>query len=619
VTGKAATRAQPDAPHKRPAPASQPLAAETPDHASSAARRAAGVGPAALRPADLLSLQRDIGNVAVQKALDAGVGLVPVARKATPRKAPPKPETAYDITGFYHVPSYATTLQVNSAGDYFVGWMQVRRSGKRFETSKLEGKLAYTPNLTMQGTYTRAEGALSVSGVIKAQSTPGGIKLELQEQGWRGEFERESGRARLPESAIAGFPSNVRDLVRAGEEMALTPPDRKYLDRQLRDVQLLVESYSKIDVTDRDKRRERASQINTKAGNSLDRFAGRVMPAVHTYIRNSLAALPDIKMRSAFDWLTIMATEYPAFTSHYEPLFGVKRFKEPEAGGQQHRYRIRTHQGGVAFGAGVTGGRIEIEKLGPDKWQRTYHFAAFSLGVGASVSAKGVTGGATVGTWAEFTRGIPYGPDDFYGPFTMTAGSVKIIGVEIADSYINFEGDGSLPVLTAPSGGPVSAGFAGVGIELSRATGRIFGSRQEAIRWARAQRRTTASAVDVEATGTSFGVDDAELTPDGRQNMRRFCALNRAILESPRTQVKVLGYTSTTASKEHNQMLSDLRAANTVQAMRELLGGDLKARVSAKGLGEEPARKEDPDEMENPKWRKVELLVNGRVTTTLRF
>lgn len=577
------------------------------------------VSPVALGPRELLFLQRNVGNRATRQALDPEADTPVPLQRAKPRRASPKTETHYDVTGRYHVSSYATTLQINSAGRHFIGWMQVRRSGKRFELSKLRGELAYTPGEGFRGTYTRSEPYLSVTGVIRPISTPLGFRLRLEEPGWSADLTRESSSPRLTEGTIGNFPPNVRELVRAREEMALTPPDRRFLDKQLRDIQILVKSYSEIGVTDRTRRRQRASQIDLKASNSLNRFAARVVPAVHQYIRNSLAALPDIKLRSAYDWLTVIATEYPVFTPHFEPVFGVKRFKAPEAGGQSHRYRIRTNQAaGAVFGFGVIGGSIDIEKLGPDKWLRTYYFAGLSMGVGVSANVKGGTGSGTVGTWAEFRRGIPYAPDDFFGPFTMTSGSIKIIGVEISDTYFNFEGDGSLPVLTVPTG-PVGAGFAGFGIELIRATGRVFGTRKEALRWAKAQRRITAEAVEVTATGANFGVDDAELTDAARQNLRRFCALNRAVLESPDTRVDVLAYTSTTASTDHNKKLSDLRAANTVQALRDLLGEHLKARLAPKGMGEEPARQEDDDNVENPKWRKVEITVNGRLATTLWF
>jgi hypothetical protein len=140
-------------------------------------------------------------------------GLTPVRRQAVtvqrarPTKALAKPETGYDITGFYRVGSYTTTLQINSAGKHFVGWMQVRGK-KRFETSKLKGDLDFTPNLTLEGTYTRERWGVQTTGTIKIHSqSVGGSRLELHEQGWRGVFYRDRERARLSESAISEFPN----------------------------------------------------------------------------------------------------------------------------------------------------------------------------------------------------------------------------------------------------------------------------------------------------------------------------------------------------------------------------------------------------------------------------
>ena len=65
-----------------------------------------------------------------------------------------------------------------------------------------------------------------------------------------------------------------------------------------------------------------------------------------------------------------------------------------------------------------------------------------------------------------------------------------------------------------------------------------------------------------------------------------------------------------------------LRAKNVYTALKDILGKELKVpedRIFAQGLGERAATDAgDKDEAANPNYRKVEMILNSRLTLTLK-
>ncbi len=69
----------------------------------------------------------------------------------------------------------------------------------------------------------------------------------------------------------------------------------------------------------------------------------------------------------------------------------------------------------------------------------------------------------------------------------------------------------------------------------------------------------------------------------------------------------------------YNQLLSRVRAENVAQVFEDCLGGDLKASVDTYGLGETPAEHAgDADDTENPKYRRVLLVLDGHSIARLQ-
>jgi outer membrane protein OmpA-like peptidoglycan-associated protein len=113
-----------------------------------------------------------------------------------------------------------------------------------------------------------------------------------------------------------------------------------------------------------------------------------------------------------------------------------------------------------------------------------------------------------------------------------------------------------------------------------------------------------------------FCLDSALLTEDARQALRIMLATELPAFESKTSHVTVFGHTDRVASDAYNLRLSELRAKNVEQAIKDVLGTRLAAPIFAKGLGEVSARL-DPADI-HPPSRRVDVLVNARLVLSLR-
>jgi outer membrane protein OmpA-like peptidoglycan-associated protein len=89
-----------------------------------------------------------------------------------------------------------------------------------------------------------------------------------------------------------------------------------------------------------------------------------------------------------------------------------------------------------------------------------------------------------------------------------------------------------------------------------------------------------------------FDVDRSTLRPCGWVGLRELVAEYRSIFESPNARISVLGFTDSTGTDAHNDLLSQQRA-DTVKAALQLIGGpDMKvpaANIRSIGLGRNPS------------------------------
>jgi outer membrane protein OmpA-like peptidoglycan-associated protein len=118
-----------------------------------------------------------------------------------------------------------------------------------------------------------------------------------------------------------------------------------------------------------------------------------------------------------------------------------------------------------------------------------------------------------------------------------------------------------------------------------------------------------------------FRLGDALLTEDGRQALRIMAAKELASFVSEGSRLVLNGHADRKDCDERNVQLSDLRAKNTKQALKDILGDQLKIpdeRFLTIGHGERRAAQAgDLDNKENRNWRRVEALLNSRLVIRL--
>jgi outer membrane protein OmpA-like peptidoglycan-associated protein len=333
--------------------------------------------------------------------------------------------------------------------------------------------------------------------------------------------------------------------------------------------------------------------------------------------------------RSAWDWALIVASMHAGFTRELQERLGVR----PGAlqlgpGAPVHKYRYLTAVlgvgGDVGLGLGLFLGLMVIEKLAPDTWGAQYFtvLGAGSFGVSAGFSV------GQVSAWSEFPSPIDWTSGNFEGPY-LTGGVAQNVAlgggpqIQYGGVLILF-GDHSLPPLVVPADGWALTLGASVSLgEMGYQMGRLWGGKEQAIR-AASERQKPLDTSARYATGSAvhFDVDDPSLTAAGRQAVREMVATHRAALTGAGSTLKVDGYASTTGTEAHNERLSQLRAANVLQAVRDVIGVPdalPPGQATAEGHGEAAARAMGvPDRTEDPAWRRVDVSLDGRVVLQLR-
>ena len=116
-----------------------------------------------------------------------------------------------------------------------------------------------------------------------------------------------------------------------------------------------------------------------------------------------------------------------------------------------------------------------------------------------------------------------------------------------------------------------------------------------------------------------FELGSAALSDEGRDVIGWLAATELAALRSRGTEVFALGSADRVDTAWYNELLSTLRAENTLQALKDAVGPTMRAKTNAQGLGETlPAGANQPDGHENPEFRRVWLSFSGQSVATLK-
>ena len=579
-------------------------------------------------------------DVPYLRSADALLQRAPRLKKAD---APMPEQTSFDITGHYEVinPTEDTriTIQINQAGRRIVGRWQRRVYSPGAErqfisSSSLDGHLQSDTSAGLTFTYQRftdkEDAHLESGGTLTAVRDGAEAQILLSGEDGSIALRRTSKIPLVPTEALERIrPERVGELATAFEKAPLDTREEQRISEVAPNIMRMIPKY--FDTSDRRARSSLATQVNETVKTLFDHFADEQMPIVTHRLRQILTHITyTVKQveRPLWDWLQIIVVADSAYTEALQKRLdmqksGVSLSEEGMAWDHHYHWRFAVIGLSADVGIGLGGmiGLFTITKRYPDAWGPVNYRT--SLG---SVSA-GLSAGFQVAQTTEndLSSPFPWTSRNFQGPYVITSvplGLVSAFGVSWGQGAINFYGDGTFPVLSGDAGGFSEILGLYAGAELSFTAGYIVGEgQQEPV-----QRTQPYGLVPVDTklapkSAIHFGVDEPSLTSYGRDAIREFCALWRSALGNPKNTLSIDGYTSTTGGEKHNQQLSELRAQNTLQAIRDILGPAFaipEKQSRAVGHGKLPALfKTLRDQWETPTWRKVEVRINGRLVLTL--
>lgn len=345
---------------------------------------------------------------------------------------------------------------------------------------------------------------------------------------------------------------------------------------------------------------------------------------------------PDNPKLNRYDWLRLMV-EQEQVRKAKRGIFHIRRYLnlpdlESDSVPKRFTYKVSIELKGVSgkggLGAGVLRGTLTIKKTGGEEnWpigkQRSYR--AWILGVGAglgmnfSIEGKG-----------EFEDILEWLPEHFAGWGFLVRGSLT------ASVYRGKAGGSGFFFIHKRPRGTFQVEFVDTKWGPQKKADKPKVEFQVEEFWMHIGEPDSKDSLDLRATeiqkdysleygkksSTFNGFDSALVTPDARRLLRIMCASELPWLEQDDVRITVEGHTDRTGPPDYNKGLSENRAANVKLAIRDIMGTKLVIKdddIKDKGLGESLAASEagDYDPKENPSYRGVRVLINGRVTLKL--
>jgi V8-like Glu-specific endopeptidase len=296
---------------------------------------------------------------------------------------------------------------------------------------------------------------------------------------------------------------------------------------------------------------------------------------------------------------------------------------------QKHNYQVSASLKGLGLIGGYYRGEITIKNVGGKNWtEQTFKIVlkGFQVQLGFTVKFEG-----TAETSEEWL------PADFPGYIDLLAASAgaKAPGVKasVGGAVLTIFGSGIREPMI------VTSEDADIGVNLSKKWG-IDGPDLSG-RWGEirakdlpdVQGRNVHVATDHAGlygleSDAHFCLGSALLTEDARQALRVMCANELRGFENPQSQLSILGYADTVGyanagvaeANERNGRLSLLRAENTLQAIRDILGKRFKiTNVTKSGEGQKEAEKAGlAPGSADPRYRRVDVILNSTLVISLR-
>jgi outer membrane protein OmpA-like peptidoglycan-associated protein len=401
----------------------------------------------------------------------------------------------------------------------------------------------------------------------------------------------------------------------------------------------------------------------------LEKFHDVDLPLVRLYARQVLTfhkwKSSRNVIRSHIDWIQMMIDNSlppgALATSDYKRYLGMNL--DPQRAGQEgeHTYEFTIQLTGASLLLGGYIGTVTVEKTSGRKWEKTFDIEFWGGNVSltlfdAKIGSEFKGAGHSYLEWTE---------NDIPGRVRLARASASV-GMELAGAQAGFMhvlGDDSLPPLDVffweaklgvpnvnkvdeeavkaqiekmlkGEGGLTPEHVIGLDVGVSVLWGTISesGSILDRLKLKSVQPKdldlsrdlqTDVSVVRSLDTQVHFCLDDDQPTAAAIQALRIVCARELPLFMTPDSYLVIVGHADTLGSEEHNKDLSQRRADNTLQAIRNILGKKFKieddgTHIRKVARGEELAAKESPTkETPAPKHRRVQIFLNSVLVLTL--
>lgn len=331
--------------------------------------------------------------------------------------------------------------------------------------------------------------------------------------------------------------------------------------------------------------------------------------------------------RSQLDWIQIMldvVTGYGFLLPNVTDYLGLKPTVAPghepvDPAAPPHKYKVSFSLKGLAV---YYRGKITVEKTTGQTWKETFKITlkGFQAKPGFSISEEG-----EAETYHEWL------PADIPGSVELVTGKLggSMPGVKATAGawFMHIFGSGYLPYMDV-LGEKValklnlSKKFKMDIVNLGGLWGEIYGKQLPDKDYSKYVPVTDYAATYGLKDDVHFCLDSALLTEDARQALRIMCANELYAFMSPTSNLTIYGHTDRSADTAYNLKLSAQRAQNTLQAIRDILGDQLRTpdqRIIQEGKGETEAMNDKrPDNEVNPKYRRVDVILDARLVISLR-
>ena len=335
------------------------------------------------------------------------------------------------------------------------------------------------------------------------------------------------------------------------------------------------------------------------------------------------------RRQSSLDWLQMLSqlTKQPIGA---DSIIGIEPLPK-ELGTYEYEISLNVVEAAVFIGGGT--GKLTVRQVKPVRWAKPIELRVWFASAGGFIKI------GTDSFSGRATSPLPWTPRDFLGRVERVKGgaevSVGVVGAGPSAGFLHVYGSEALPPLMVVSAEWFDASF-GIddpnqkkpGFDVWKIKAEIAIGIHGLMGWTKEIDRLPVRDLTVVRPETLYGVagggqrtshfcfDSALLTPAARQTLRVSAATWRPFLNDSRSILSIIGHADQAGKPAYNQTLSDNRAKNVQQALRDILGSDLAVRsVEAKGMGEKEAT--GGGVKVGAKDRRVEVKVNGFTVVSL--